>query len=80
MPIFPHHVQSHILAEADNDRFQEGLGGGGCQEQSPPRNSSTSSPPAEQVAGLLQDLSKQPVKERVCLILEKGPAVLYDYF
>ena len=43
LPIFTHQVQSHILAEADNDRFQEGLGGGGCQEQSPPRNSSTSS-------------------------------------
>lgn len=44
LPIFTHQVQSHISAEADNDRFQEGLGGGGCQEQSPPRNSSTSFP------------------------------------
>lgn len=35
----------------------------------------------EQVAGLfLQDSFKQPVKESVCLILEKGPAVLDDYF
>lgn len=46
-PIFPHQVQCHILAEPDNDRFQEGLGGGGCQEQLPPRNSSTSFPPAQ---------------------------------
>lgn len=62
LAIFTYQVQSHILAEADNDRFQEGLGGGGCQEQSPPRNSHTSSPspphPSKQVAELLQDLSK----------------------
>lgn len=26
LAIFTYQVQSHILAEADNDRFQEGLG------------------------------------------------------
>lgn len=51
LPIFTHQVQSHILAEADSDRFQEGLGGGGCQEQSPPRNSITSSPPQNRWLG-----------------------------
>lgn len=37
-------------------------------------------PPPEQVSGLLQDLSEQPLRKNVCLILEKEPAVLGNYF
>lgn len=51
----------------------------------PPPNPLLPPPPTrhaspEQVAGLLQDLSKQPVKESMCLIWEKRPAALHDYF
>lgn len=63
MFVFTHQVQSHILAEGNNDKFQDGVD----WMEMAAKNSyflRTSEPPLfcpypQQVAGLLQDLSKQ---------------------